>query len=123
MSQIIADADVLIDLAEQTLTLPKNNKFYLISSGKMALAKLKIVVKRREVGIWLLRSMVLSNPKCRFIARKPTGESIRHRFSQQFPERDWILSRILWLSGLEEVSIAGRLRYLSTLYLYSWNTR
>lgn len=67
MSYVIADADVLIDLAEQTLTLPKKNKFYLISSGKMVLAKLKIVVKRREVGIWLLRSMVLSNRKMPFL--------------------------------------------------------
>ena len=38
MSYVIADADVLIDLAEQTLTLPKKNKFYLISSGKNAVS-------------------------------------------------------------------------------------
>lgn len=67
MSYVIADADVLIDLAEQTLTLPKKNKFYLISSGKMALAKLKIVVKPHGVGISLLRSMVLSNLKMPFL--------------------------------------------------------
>ena len=33
----------------------------------MVLAKLKIVVKRREVGIWLLKSMVLSNRKMPFL--------------------------------------------------------
>ena len=34
MSYVIADADVLIDLAEQTLTLPKKNKSYLIVRKK-----------------------------------------------------------------------------------------
>ncbi len=35
MSQFkLEDADVLIDLANQTLTLPKHNKFYVISTGK-----------------------------------------------------------------------------------------
>lgn len=69
----------------------------------MALAKLKIVVKPHGVGISLLRSMVLSNLKMPFfIARKPTGEVYDTDLANQFPERDWILSRILWLSGLEE---------------------
>jgi hypothetical protein len=35
MSQFkFEEADVLIDLANQTLTLPKHNKFYVISTGK-----------------------------------------------------------------------------------------
>ena len=41
MSYVIADADVLIDLAEQTLTLPKKNKFYLISSGKNGIGEVE----------------------------------------------------------------------------------
>ncbi len=36
-----------------------------------------------------------------FIGRRPTGEIYNDELAQQFPERDWILSRILWLSGLE----------------------
>jgi hypothetical protein len=36
-----------------------------------------------------------------FIGRRPTGEIYNDQLAQQFPERDWILSRILWLSGLE----------------------
>lgn len=36
-----------------------------------------------------------------FQARKPTGEIFTPRLAAQFPERDWILSRILWLSGME----------------------
>ncbi len=37
-----------------------------------------------------------------FIARQPTGEIYNSDLAEQFPERDWILRRILWLSGLEE---------------------
>ncbi len=36
-----------------------------------------------------------------FIGRRPTGEVYSEQLAKQFPERDWILSRILWLSGLE----------------------
>lgn len=36
-----------------------------------------------------------------FKARRPTGEIYTPQLAQQFPERDWILSRILWLGGLQ----------------------
>jgi len=36
-----------------------------------------------------------------FIGRRPTGETYTTELGEQFPERDWILTRILWLSGLE----------------------
>ena len=36
-----------------------------------------------------------------FIGRRPTGEIFSPALFSQFPQRDWILSRILWLSGLE----------------------
>ncbi len=36
-----------------------------------------------------------------FIKRRPTGEIYTPELSQQYPKRDWILTRILWLSGCE----------------------
>ena len=36
-----------------------------------------------------------------FVGRRPTGEIYTEALEQQFPDRDWILTRILWLSGLE----------------------
>ncbi|GAB4302894.1 MAG: L,D-transpeptidase [Methylophaga sp.] len=36
-----------------------------------------------------------------FVGRRPTGEIYNAQLAQAFPERDWILTRILWLSGLE----------------------
>ena len=36
-----------------------------------------------------------------FVSRRPTGQIYTDALSAEFPERDWILTRILWLSGLE----------------------
>lgn len=36
-----------------------------------------------------------------FVGRRPTGEIYNSELAEQCPERDWILSRILWLQGLE----------------------
>ncbi len=36
-----------------------------------------------------------------FVGRRPTGEIYNQQLASQFPQRDWILTRILWLSGLE----------------------
>ena len=36
-----------------------------------------------------------------FIKRRPTGEIYTPQLAQQFPKRDWILTRILWLCGCE----------------------
>lgn len=36
-----------------------------------------------------------------FVRRRPTGEIYTPELAAQFPQRDWILTRILWLSGCE----------------------
>lgn len=36
-----------------------------------------------------------------FVSRRPTGEIYSPELRSLYPERDWILTRILWLSGLE----------------------
>jgi L,D-transpeptidase YbiS len=36
-----------------------------------------------------------------FVRRRPTGEIYTPALGAQYPERDWILTRILWLSGCE----------------------
>ena len=36
-----------------------------------------------------------------FVGRRPTGEIFSDKLKLQYPERDWILSRIMWLSGCE----------------------
>src|SRR5438046_10309315 len=36
-----------------------------------------------------------------FVRRRPTGEIWTSELAERFPGRDWILTRILWLSGCE----------------------
>ena len=36
-----------------------------------------------------------------FVERRPTGEVYGPELARSFPKRDWILTRILWLSGCE----------------------
>jgi lipoprotein-anchoring transpeptidase ErfK/SrfK len=45
-----------------------------------------------------------------FVGRRPTGEIYTESLAGKHPERDWILTRILWLSGLEP----GRNRFGDT---------
>ncbi|MEI7839491.1 MAG: L,D-transpeptidase [Methylococcaceae bacterium] len=53
-----------------------------------------------------------------FVGRRPTGEIYSAELAANYPNRDWILTRILWLDGLE----AGKNRYgnvhTSTRYIY-----
>ena len=36
-----------------------------------------------------------------FVGRRPNGEIYSQDLARRFPKRDWILTRILWLSGCE----------------------
>ena len=49
---------------------------------------------RARIGAGLPEGAVL-------VGRRPTGELYSGDLARQFPQRDWILSRILWLSGRE----------------------
>jgi lipoprotein-anchoring transpeptidase ErfK/SrfK len=40
-------------------------------------------------------------PNTVFVGRRPTGETYCPELRATHPQRDWILTRILWLSGLE----------------------
>ena len=103
MSQFkLEDADVLIDLANQTLALPKYNKFYVISTGKNGIGEKENTGKTPRGWHRVAQKIGAQSPKnAVFIARKPTGEVYNAELATQYPERDWILSRILWLDGLE----------------------
>lgn len=36
-----------------------------------------------------------------FVGRRPTGEIFSQKLYDQYPDRDWVLTRILWLCGCE----------------------
>ncbi|MCG9514444.1 cell wall-recycling L,D-carboxypeptidase ElsL [Acinetobacter pittii] len=124
MSQFkLEDADVLIDLANQTLTLPKHNKFYVISTGKNGIGEQENTGKTPRGWHRVAKKIGAESPQnAVFIARKPTGEVYNAELAAQFPERDWILSRILWLDGLEEGFNKGEDHDTMQRYIYIHGT-
>ncbi len=61
------------------------------NSGKTPLGRHRI---RAKIGHDLPINSVL-------VGRRATGEVYSSALAKQFPKRDWVLTRILWLSGTE----------------------
>ncbi len=103
MTQYALDqADIIIDLKRQTLSLNKLDKLYVISSGKNGIGETENSGKTPRGWHKVAEKFGQNAPlNAVFIARQPTGEVYSPQLAAQYPERDWILSRILWLSGLE----------------------
>ena len=99
----IEQADIIIDLASQTLSLPKHNKFYTVSTGLNGIGEIENTGKTPR-GWHRIEQKIGANAPSNavFKARQMTGEIYSVEFGAVNPERDWILTRILWLSGLEE---------------------
>lgn len=97
---------IVIHIAEQTLELLDCNgnllRHYGIStgangvgeeSGSYCTPRGKHVIRAR-IGAGQPENTV-------FVQRRPTGEIYTPQLGMQHPGRDWILTRILWLSGCE----------------------
>ena len=54
-------------------------------------------------GLHIIRAKIGADQAANtvFVRRRPTGEIYTPDLGAQFPQRDWILTRILWLSGCE----------------------
>ncbi len=102
MSYTLEQADILIDLEQQLLYLPQHNKLYLISSGKNGIGEQENSGKTPRGWHRIAEKFGEHLPiNTVFIARQPTGEIYSPSLAVQNSQRDWILSRILWLDGLE----------------------
>jgi len=53
------------------------------------------------LGLHRIRAMIGHNLDANtvFVGRRPTGEIYSPELGKQYPERDWILTRIMWLCG------------------------
>jgi hypothetical protein len=96
---------IYISISKQRCSLQTNNKTIFEASVSTAL---KGVGEQKQSGctprgLHEIRACIgagqLENTV--FSARRPTGEIYTDELGLAFPERDWILTRILWLSGLE----------------------
>lgn len=57
-----------------------------------------------------------------FVGRRPTGEIYDDALAEREPGRDWILTRILWLAGLEPGRNAGGECDTKSRYIYIHGT-
>src|SRR3954463_2782620 len=96
---------IRIDAARQELTLLDSHrvlKRYAISTAKNGLGE-KNGSFCTPRGRHIVRAKIGAGqpPGTVFVRRRPTGEVWTPELHAQYPGRDWILTRILWLSGKE----------------------
>ena len=97
---------IRINISSQQLDLYDDNgaliKRYLISTSKKGVGELNGSYCTPR-GQHIVRARIGAGQPLNtvFVERRPTGEIYSADLARQFPKRDWILSRILWLSGCE----------------------
>ena len=57
-----------------------------------------------------------------FVGRRPTGEIYTPELARRYPERDWILTRIMWLTGKEPGKNRGGSRDSLRRFIYIHGT-
>lgn len=100
-----------ISIAEQRLTIVDSGKEirgYAVSTAKNGVGERR-GSECTPRGWHSIRAKIGSELPLNsvFVGRRPTGEIFDAGLGQQYPKRDWILTRILWLGGLEP----GKNRY------------
>lgn len=96
---------LIVDVARQELQLLRDGEVlvrYPVSTAARGVGECKGSyctprgrhIVRAKIGAGLPLNSVL-------VGRRPTGEIYSPELAAQHPRRDWILTRILWLSGCE----------------------
>jgi L,D-transpeptidase YbiS len=90
-----------IDVGQQELRLP-SGKRYAISTAKNGLGEQNGSFCTPR-GRHLVRAKIGAGQPLGavFVRRRPTGEVWSPELHAKYPGRDWMLTRILWLSGCE----------------------
>ena len=111
-------SSIRISLPAQTLDLLDDGgkllRHYSVSTAKNGPGELKDSfctprgkhIIRAKIGAGLPLNAV-------FVGRRPAGEVYTSELGERYPGRDWILTRILWLSGCEPGF--NRLRQVDTM--------
>jgi len=109
-----------VTVAKQTMFVFKEDqlvKSYLISTAKNGVGELR-GSEQTPRGLHIIRAKIGGNSPINtvFVSRRPTGEIFHPALRKTYPERDWIVTRILWLSGLERGK--NRLGMVDTMRRY-----
>lgn len=100
------DVSLLIRISEQKLYVFQRDqsldKAYSVSTSLFGTGQEKGSYKT-PLGKHIIRAKIGTGAPLNavFVNRRLTGEIYSESLAKQYPERDWILTRILWLSGCE----------------------
>lgn len=98
-------ANIIIDIASQTLLHFQYAAFkqYTISTAENGVGEQRHSGKTPR-GWHIIRAKIGAKMPLGsvFSARRWTGEIYSSELAYRYPDKDWILSRILWLSGVEK---------------------
>ena len=105
-----------IDIGKQELALLDNDKIiqrYQVSTAKNGPGQMK-GSECTPTGWHSIRAKIGTGVPINsvFVARRPTGEIYSPQLASEQPQRDWILTRILWLGGLEAGDVDTAWRYI-----------
>ena len=121
---------IVIDISQQTLTLTTGaqTQRYSVSTAKNGAGELEGSEKTPR-GLHLISDKIGADLPLNAVlrGRVPTGEVYAPELAQLYPTRDWILTRILWLSGREAgvnqgVNSAGETVDSHARYIYLHGT-
>lgn len=98
-------ASIYISVANQTLELKQGNDLLFacaISSAKNGVGEIN-GSECTPRGWHYIRAKIGAGAATNsvFVGRRPSGEIYSPALRREHPQRDWILTRILWLCGLE----------------------
>jgi lipoprotein-anchoring transpeptidase ErfK/SrfK len=101
----VKDRHVRVSTAEQRLVLFEGDRelrTYSVSTSRFGVGERRGSFMTPR-GRHVIRAMLGAGEPigAAFVGRRPTGEIYSTELAEKFPERDWILTRILWLSGTE----------------------
>ena len=96
-----------VNIKDQTLSVTDSVngariKSYLVSTSKYGVGQ-EMGSYKTPIGKHYIRAKIGDGAPSNavFVGRRRTGEIFNSNLRDQFPKRDWILTRIMWLSGCE----------------------
>ncbi len=118
--------NIEINIATQQLTVWQQQQIiaqFIISSALKGVGEIQ-GSEQTPRGQHIIRAKIGQNQPINsvFKARRPTGEIYNAELAAQFPTRDWILTRIMWLSGCEEGKNRGGQCDTMRRYIYIHGT-
>lgn len=105
LSDALPQRYIEVCITTQTLDLVENNEVthsYPVSTAKKGVGQNR-GSECTPLGWHKIRARIGDDQPINsvYIGRRATGEIYSPAIAQQYPDRDWILTRILWLGGLE----------------------